>query len=177
MRNNISLEYAEAMITLGAEEGKGENFLSDLKMIKALIDNEPQLIELLRSPSIAKDEKLSVIDAVFLGKAEEHVVSLLKLMCENNRIELLPLTIENYEKLYNEINKVCVARVTSAKELTEEEKSKLTKALEKKMKCKVELECTVDESIIGGLIVETDDAVIDGSVKRKIRDVKEVIDK
>lgn len=177
MRNNISLEYAEAMITLGAEEGKGEKFLSDLKMIKALIEKEPQLIELLRSPSIAKDEKLSVIDAVFLGKAEEHVVSLLKLMCENNRIELLPLTIENYEKLYNEINKVCVARVTSAKELTEEEKSKLTKALEKKMKCKVELECTVDEGIIGGLIVETDDAVIDGSVKRKIRDVKEVIDK
>ena len=177
MRNNISLEYAEAMITLGAEEGKGEKFLSDLKMIKALIENEPQLIELLRSPAIAKEEKLSVIDAVFLGKAEEHVISLLKLMCENNRIELLPLTVENYEKLYNEINKVCVARVTSAKALTEDEKARLTMALEKKMRCKVQLECKIDKSIIGGLVVETEDAVIDGSVKRKIRDVKEVIDK
>ena len=177
MRNNISLEYAEAMITLGAEEGKNEAFLNDLRMIKALMENEPELIELLRSPGISKEEKLSVIDAVFLGQTQEHTVSLLKLMCENNRIELLPLTIENYEKLYNEINKVCVARVTSAKELTEDEKSRLIKALEKKMGCGIELECKIDESIIGGLIVETDDAVIDGSVKRKIRDVKEVIDK
>ena len=173
MRNNISLEYAEALFLLSCEENKKEEYLRDLGIVKEALTEE--YIMLLRSPEISKEEKLGLIDAAFEGRVLEHIVSFLKLACENGRAELLPMCIENYEKLYNRVNKVIVARVTSAVELTEEEKAKIIAALEKKSGHRVELLCTVDQSVIGGVIISTEDVVIDGSLRRKIHDVKEVI--
>ena len=96
-------------------------------------------------------------------------------MCENNRIDELYPCFDVYEKLYNEVKRVIVANVTSAVTLNEDEKAKIIARLEKKFGYKVELVCQVDEKIIGGIIIKTEDTIIDGSLKRKMRDVKEVI--
>ncbi|MBR5121311.1 MAG: ATP synthase F1 subunit delta, partial [Oscillospiraceae bacterium] len=59
--------------------------------------------------------------------------------------------------------------------LTDEEKAALTQKLEKKCKGKVELSCEVDPSIMGGLIIEMQDTVIDGSLRQRLRDMKDVM--
>ena len=73
------------------------------------------------------------------------------------------------------MNKVIKAEVTSAVALTEDEKARLIKSLEKKTGHRVELACRVDKDILGGIIVRTEDTVLDGSLKHKIRSVKDVI--
>ncbi len=175
MKNNISHEYAEALFLLSCEEKSEEKYLSDLRIVKEILDSEPDYIELLHSPAISKDEKLALIENAFAGRINDHVVSFLKLMCENNRIEEIYSCFDVYEKLYNDVKRVIVASVTSAVELNEDEKAKIIANLEKKFGYKVELICHVDESIIGGIIIKTEDTIIDGSLKRKMRDVKEVI--
>lgn len=175
MKNNISHEYAEALFLLSCEEKNEEKYLSDLRLVKSVFDSEPEYIELLHSPSITKEEKLAIIDSAFGGRINENVVSFLKLLCENNRIEYINACFEDYEKLYNQIKRVIVARVISAVKLTEKEKSEIVARLEKKFKHRVELECEIDESILGGIVIKTDDIIMDGSLKRKMRDVKEVI--
>ena len=175
MKNNISHEYAEALFLLSCEEKSEEKYLSDLRLVKKIFEKEPEYLELLHSPSIGKEEKLNLIESAFGGSVNEHVVSFLKLLCENNRIEQLFPCFEVYEKLYNQVKRVIVATVTSAIELTEDEKSRIKSRLEKKLGHGVELICKVNEKILGGIIIETDDTVIDGSLKRKMRDVKEVI--
>lgn len=175
MKNNISLEYAEALFLLACECSQSQEYLSDLGIVKSLIQAEPEYLSLLRSPNISREEKEALIDGALGGRVKEHIVSFLKLLCEKNRADLLPLCIENYEKLHNQINKVVVARVTSAVELTLDERERLIKSLERKTGHKVELICQVDKSILGGIIVKTEDTVLDGSLKRKIHDVKEVI--
>ena len=175
MKNNISHEYAEALFLLSCEEKSEEKYLFDLRSVKDVLDSEPEYIELLHSPSIPKDEKIQLIENAFSGKINEHIVSFLKLMCENNRIEYLYSCFDVYEKLYNEVKRVIVANVTSAVELNEEEKARIIEKLQKKFGYKVELVCQVDEKIIGGIIIKTEDTIIDGSLKRKMRDVKEVI--
>ena len=175
MKNNISHEYAEALFLLSCEEKSEEKYLNDLKMVKAIFNSEPDYIELLHSPAISKDEKLALIENAFAGRINDHVVSFLKIMCENNRIEEIYSCFDVYEKLYNDVKRVIVASVTSAVELNESEKAKIIANLEKKFGYKVELICHVDESIIGGIIIKTEDTIIDGSLKRKMRDVKEVI--
>ena len=107
MRNNISLEYAEALFLISCEKNKQDELLKDLGIVKDTVSEE--YIMLLRSPDIAREEKLSLIDSAFENRVNEHIVSFLKLLCDNGRIELLPLCIENYEKLYNS-----VALVTSS---------------------------------------------------------------
>ena len=175
MKNNISHEYAEALFLLSCEEKSEEKYLFDLRAVKEILDSEPDYIELLRSPAISKDEKLTLIENSFSGRINEHIVSFLKLMCENNRIDELYPCFDVYEKLYNEVKRVIVANVTSAVTLNEDEKAKIIARLEKKFGYKVELVCQVDEKIIGGIIIKTEDTIIDGSLKRKMRDVKEVI--
>ncbi len=175
MKNNISTEYAEALFLLSCEEKSEEQYLYDLRLVKDVFDLEPEYIMLLISPSITMEEKLSAIDSAFDERVNTNIVSFLKLLCENNRINMLYSCIEAYEKLYNQVKRVAVASVISAVMLTEDERARITAKLEKKLGCRVELNCSVDEKILGGLIIKTEDAIIDGSLKRKMRDVKEVI--
>ena len=77
--------------------------------------------------------------------------------------------------MYDEISKISNAKITSAVELTEEEKMSLREKLEKKIGHKILIECVVDESIIGGLIVETDGKIMDSSLKKHLKEIKDVI--
>ena len=157
------------------EEKNEEAYLFDLRTVKEIFDTFPEYIELLHSPAVSKEEKIELIDSAFSDRVNEHIVSFLKLMCENNRIEYLYSCFDVYEKLYNQVKRVIVANVTSAIELNENEKAKIKSKLEKKFGYKVELVCKIDEKIIGGIIIKTEDAILDGSLKRKMHDVKEVI--
>lgn len=173
--NNISTEYAEALFLISCEENEAEEYLNDVRLVGKLFKEEPEFIMLLRSPNLSQEEKLSVLESAFGGRVKEHVCSFLKLLCQNGRMELLHECIEAYEALYNQIKGVAPVCVTSAVALSEDELQRLTAGLEKKLGRRVELECVVDPSILGGIIVETNDTVIDGSIRRKIQEVKEVI--
>ena len=173
--NNISREYAEALFLLSCEARAMDEYLNDIRLVKQAFSEEPEYTALLRSPNLPITEKLSLIEAAFGGRVNEHTCSFLKLLCENGRMELLGECILAYEELYNQIGGICAVRVTSAVELTFSEKEGLIKGLEKRLGRRVELSYTVDPSILGGIIVETSDTVIDGSIRRKLQEVKEVI--
>lgn len=175
MNNIISTEYAEALFMLACEEHFEEKCREDLQIIKEIIESESEYISYLASPSITKEEKLSAIKASFGERVHMHVESFLMLLCEKNRIELLSDCINEFEKLYNALRKVSIAQVISAIPLTETEKQKISSQLEKRLGHKIELNCAVDESIMGGIIIKTEDSIIDGSLKHKIQEVKEVI--
>ena len=79
--------------------------------------------------------------------------------------------------MYDEICEVSNAKVTSAVELNETEKASLKEKLEKKSGHKIIIEYSVDKSIIGGLIVEMDGKIMDSSLRKHLKDVKDVISK
>ena len=175
MKNKISLEYAEALFLLACEQEKAQEYLSNLRLVGSIISEDEEFLLLLRSPNLSYEEKEAIIDTAFGNSLLEDTVSFLKLLCQKGRIELLPLCIADFEKLYNEVNRVVVAHVTSAVPLTDEQRVKLISSLEKKTGHQVELVCSVDKDILGGIIVKTEDCVLDGSLKHKIHKVKEVI--
>ena len=101
----------------------------------------------------------------------------MKLLCEKGRIRSLAGCTEEYKKLLDIQNSISTAYVKSAVELTEEEKEKLKDKLEVQSGHAVILECSVDESLMGGLVVEIDGKVIDASLKSRLYEVKDVISK
>ena len=177
MKNKISIEYAEAIFAIAMEENKTAEYYEDLRLVDGLIKESPEYLELLMSPSIETEEKLSLIDSAFLGKLMENTVSLIKLLCERNRIELFHECFMDYEKLYNASRQTAFVTVISAVELTDTERERIKASLEAKYKLSVELRCEIDKSIMGGIIIKTDDTIMDGSLFRKLQDVKEVINK
>ena len=173
--NDISKEYGTALFMLACETEEKQSYARILNEIKDLFSHEPQYAELLSSPNIPLSERLGAIDAAFADTAPEYVLSYLKLLCERGRISCLIESINAYNELLDASERVSNAKITSAVALTEEEKAKLIAKLESENGGTVHAEYTVDPSILGGLIVEKDGKILDGSLRHRLRDVKEVI--
>ncbi len=173
----ISEAYAQALFTLAAEEGVKAEVAQSVKVIKDLVAAYPEYTELLAAPNIPFEERSRVIDEAFGEKLHEFAVSFVKLLCERGHIRDLDECLSEYLKLYEASDGTATAEVVSAAELTEAEKEALKEKLEKKFSKKVELHCTVDESILGGIIVSVDGTVMDGSLKRRLADAHDIIGK
>ena len=105
----------------------------------------------------------------------EHIVSFISLLCERGRIHEFSECVKEYKELCDASKRISTAIVTSSVELTEAEKEKLVKKLEKMSGRTVIADCRIDKSLIGGLIIEMDGTVLDGSVRSRLKEVKEVI--
>ena len=93
---------------------------------------------------------------------------MLGLLADNGRLALLPEIAGLYEELRAEAERVVKATVTSATALPAGELDKITVALRKRFGREVEVETAIDESLIGGAVIDAGDVVIDGSLKGKL---------
>ena len=172
---DIAKEYGTALFMVACETEEKKRYADALEGIKKTLESYPEYTELIASPGIPLTERLDVIDRTFSQSVPEHVLSYLKLLCEKGRISCLKESIDEYKALLDESERISKVKVTSATPLTDEEKRKLVSKLEQKEKRKVSAEYFVDSALLGGLIVEVDGKIMDGSVRQRLHDVKEVI--
>ena len=168
----ISNEYAEALFALAAESDERAEDAEALELVSRTVKENPEYIDFLASPDIPVSERTAAIDDAFGTAVPEHVVSFLSLLCERGRIRTLDDCISDYKKLNDAAAGMSEAKVVSAVELSTGERTALQKKLEKLCGHAVELKCSVDPSLLGGVTVTVDGKVIDGSVKRKLHELK-----
>lgn len=173
----VTNEYAQALFELAAESGMTEEVSSALESVSAVMRENPEYLDFLSSPNISKSERIAAIEQAFGGKTPEYVVSFLSLMCERERIRSLEECITEYRQLCDAANKISTAEVRSAVELSDGQKAALVEKLEKICGNRVVLDCKTDKTLIGGMVVELDGRIIDGSLKHKLRELKEVMHK
>jgi len=92
----------------------------------------------------------------------------INLLVQNERLGSLADVKQQYTDLVANAKAIVTAEVTTAIALTQDQKSSLTAALEKRLSQKVVISETVDSSLVGGAIVKTGDLVIDGTAKGRI---------
>lgn len=172
----ISKEYAEALFALACEEQREPEFLEALEKIGAILEEEPEFFALLSSPGIPQKDRLSVAEKALEGSVPEYVLSWVLLLCEKNRIGNFSECVKEYRALLRAKQSVTTARVTSAVALTDNEADALKQKLEKISGNTVLLDCTLDPSLLGGLVVEINGRVMDGSLRHRLRTVKEVME-
>lgn len=173
--NEISREYAAALFALARESGAEEEYAEGLRAIAGAFSQMPEYVELLCSHAIPKEERISALFAVFSGRVPTNVLSFLSLLCEKGRVREFGECAEAYGKLLSEWKQTSVATVTSAVELTEEEKAKLLQKLEGICGHAIVAEYRIDESLMGGVSIAVDGRVLDGSLRHRLQEVKEVI--
>ena len=171
----ISKEYGTALFMLACEEKAQKAYAEALAIVKESFLANPSYTEMLSSPSIPLGERLKAVEMAFGETVPTHVLSYVKLLCEKGRVSCLMDSIEAFTDLLAASERVCDARVSSAVELTEEEKKKLVDKLEKKYQGRVRAEYTVDASLLGGLVVEVDGKIFDGSLRHRLGEVKEYL--
>ena len=173
----IAKEYAEALFLLACEEGEEKEIMTVLEEVEALFGETPELMELFSSPGIPQKERQEAIATVLGGSLPTHALSFLQLLCEKGRIRAFGSCVEEYRSLLRLRESVISAKVTTAVPLTEEELQGLVRSLEKKSGKTVLPECSVDPSLLGGVIVEMEGTVMDGSLRHRLQELKEVINK
>ena len=171
---DISREYGAAIFALACEGGAKKEYSDALGYVKAVFDSEPDYSEMLASPAIPLGERLTAIAEAFSDVPAE-VLSYVQLMCEKGRIAYFAESVEVFGELYAASERIYNAKITSAAELTDEQKEKLIKKLEKVYGGTVEGEYLVDTALMGGVVVEVDGNIMDGSLRTRLQDVKEVI--
>ncbi len=171
----IGVEYGTALFELACENDTKDEYAAALDEVEALFRENPQYTDFLASPGIPMGERLMALDTAFEGSVPEDVLNLLKLMCEKGRIYAFKGAVEEYRRLYKASRHISNVTVTSAVPLSLEQQSRLTAKLEKMAGNKVILNCVIDEKLMGGLTIITDDGIIDGSLKRRLREIKDVM--
>ncbi|MBQ3692482.1 MAG: ATP synthase F1 subunit delta [Clostridia bacterium] len=171
-----SKEYAVALFSLAAEEHLEKTVSDGLKTVSRVLRETPEYLDFLASPNIPVQERTGAIDKAFSDGVHEYVVSFLKILCEKNNVRYVHKIIEDYEELYHATDGISTAKVISAVPLKKDEKEKLKAKLEAFCGHTVIMECSSNSAILGGVIVHIDGKVLDGSLRRRLRDIKEKIE-
>lgn len=171
-----SKEYAVALFGLAVETGTAAEIAEGLALVRKVFEDTPEFSAFLSSPGIPKQERLQLIQDTFSEDVPEYVVSFLSLLCEHGDAPIFMECANEFDKLYSQSKNVSYAVVTSVVELTDDEKTKLCAKLEHINHNKVIIEYRIDPSLLGGLTVEMDGLILDGSLKRRLHNMKEVMD-
>lgn len=173
----MSKSYAEALFSLALETGTVTEILTALKTMRDGLLGTEGALDLLASPSIPKDERCHVLAQAFGDVQPAHVMNFVCVLVQHGHIHALDDCLNAYTALYDEHCRLSTAYVTSAVALTESEKQTLTDQLSRKLNRTIRLECTVDAGLLGGMIVRVDGKVIDGSLKHRLEEIKEVMNR
>ena len=170
-----SREYAEALFELAVQGGVTKETSEGLETVVSALLQQPDYRALLASPAIGKEERLTALDTAFRGKIPEILLAILRMMVSRGHVSALTGMARDYEELARGYRGESVAVVTSAVPLKEAETVALRAKLEKKLGRQVILQCRVDPALIGGVRVDVDGRVIDGSIRNKLEEIKEVM--
>ncbi len=173
---HTSREYAEALFALAQEEGRTAEYAAGLETVKHALEQDAGFLNLLSSPAIPREARMEALSKAFEGAVPTSMLLLMRMMIFRGHARSLPAMIESYGELARENRGESVARVMSAVPLTAEEQEALREKLEKRFGRRMILECQVDPALLGGVRVETEGRVMDGTLRARLQEIKEVMD-
>lgn len=171
-----SREFAEALFELAMGDGNTEKVSEALDLIEQEMSENPGYLSLLASPALSREERKDSLALVFGERIPRTVLALLQMMVSRGHAREIGEMILAWRMLEREHRGESIAQVTSAVELTEEERKTLQRRLDQMFSRKMILRYTVDPALIGGIRVEAEGRVMDGSLQNKLRQIKEVMD-
>ncbi|MFO7752530.1 MAG: ATP synthase F1 subunit delta [Desulfobacteraceae bacterium] len=170
----VSRRYAKALLLIGKEDGKAEDYRKELGEVVSLMDGSPELEKALTNPLFNKNDRKKVLNAV-LEKTDlsDIMKSFLILLFDKGRIAFLRDISEFYSRLADELKGIVHASLVSATDLSSESVEKIKEALAGKIGKKIVLDVEKDPELIGGVVTKIGDLVLDGSVKTQLTNMKE----
>lgn len=170
---DIAERYAAALFDLAQERGRLDEAARDLDSLRQMLDESPELTRLIRSPAFTREAQGKALAAVLdRAGAGDLVRNFVGLVARNRRLFALRDMTRAYRKLLAQHRGEVVAQLTSAYPLEDEQLASIKAELSAAMKTDVNLEATVDENILGGLIVRVGSRMIDSSIRTKLQNLK-----
>ena len=167
----IAQRYAKALLDSSGKDLTKEQMFAELSDVLLSVNNSDDLKKLISSPAIQLNEKKKVLNKIFTNN-NKVILNFLNLLIDKNRFVILDEIVKECQSEINKLNKILEMKITSAIELNESEKAMIKVKLEKLLEKNLELNWTTDDNIIGGLIFQIDDRVVDCSILNKLSEIK-----
>ncbi len=169
MAKLISKTYGEAIFELAVSENKTDILAQEMEMLLGVLEENPKFSDIMSHPKIMKEEKLEVIETVLKGRVSDELTGLIRLIVEKDHYGQVREIIQYFLDRVKQLNGIGVAYVRSALPLREEQKKQVEeKLLGTTPFQKMEMHYQVDETLIGGLVIQIGDKVADSSIRTKL---------
>jgi F-type H+-transporting ATPase subunit delta len=168
----VARVYARSAFGLAEGQGATESLQNELEELVKLLDREPGLERFLSSPLVETGERQQMLDRLFEEEMSEVLLDTLQVMNRKGRAGLVRALAEAYRQEFEDRTGQVSVSVRTAVALTEALRQQLQEATSKFTGREASLIETVDESLIGGMILQVGDQKIDSSVARELRQLE-----
>lgn len=173
MAKIVAKVYADALFGLATENKQLDQVADEIQVLKDTLAENAELLQYLNHPKISNEEKIKTIEEIFAGRFSDTTVGFLVIVVTKGRYNELNAMFEYFLEVVREYRRIGKASVTSAMQLTDEQKQKIeAKLLASTDYVEFIMDYKIDPSIIGGLIIRIGDRVVDSSIKSKIEEMK-----
>ncbi|MGL2965367.1 ATP synthase F1 subunit delta [Flavobacterium sp. XGLA_31] len=169
--SRAAIRYAKAILETAVASGKANQVNEDMKSIVSAVSSSADLHEFLSSPIIASDLKMNALTEVF-ASVQTETQSLFRLLQENKRFEILPAVAAQFNVLFDQMNGVETATVTTAIPMDADLEAKVLAKVATISDKKITIKNIVDPAIIGGFILRIGDKQYNASVANRLQELK-----
>ena len=168
--------YGQSLYDLAAEENLTDEILGEMGAVKEILKENPDYVTLLSEPSIPKHERLQLVDQAFGGSIQPYLMNFIKILIEKGLVREFSACHKRFRKSYNEEHGIAEALVTTAIKLDDSQLAKLKEKLEKVSGKKILLEQKTDPDVLGGVRVDLEGQLFDGTVKGRLSELRRRVD-
>jgi F-type H+-transporting ATPase subunit delta len=174
MRNpRLSGRYAKSLMDIAVEQNAVESIYQDMLGLQKLFAESKELVSVMHSPIIPADKKQAIVKAIIGGKANPITEQFITLLTTKAREYFLPEIATTFIAQYKELNQINTVQLTTAHELDEATKASLIASISAQLQGKkLDLITKVDEKLIGGFVLESNNNLFDASIAKDLKDIQ-----
>lgn len=169
--------YAKAFLTLSLEQNTLKDSYKDMLTLSTLCLENKEFRLLLKSPIVKTDDKIKIINQLFVNKISEHSMRFINIILKKKREFLLDQIAKTFVSLYKKHKNISSAVITTAVAISEDLKNEIITFVKGQTSNSVELTEVIDKNIIGGAIVRIGDRQLDVSILKEISELKQTFNK
>ncbi|MEX2276098.1 MAG: ATP synthase F1 subunit delta [Actinomycetota bacterium] len=167
--------YAQAIVAIAEAEGEPERVEDELFAFSKAVESNGELRQALTDPALPVERKRAVIDEILGDRASQATRNALGLLVEQGRARELTKVVQQVAELGARHRSHAVAEVRTAVPLDPGRQQQLAAALSNATGKEIELKNVVDPSVLGGVTAQIGDEVIDGTVRTRLEEAKELL--
>ena len=175
MANERNQAYAAALFGVARAEGELARTQDELFQIARVLQGSDELRDRLADPALPPARRIQIVEDLLGDRAHRTTVALVSMVVAAGRGRDLPAIVDELNELSASEAGREVATVRSAIELSDDQRARLAEALEDATGRPVDIRVIVDDSVMGGIVAQVGDTVIDGTIRRRLEQLKQAI--
>jgi ATP synthase F1 delta subunit len=163
--------YARSLFEVGREQNKLDVLREQLALLADALDQHRQLATFFFSPYFSTQEKQDGLERMLVD-ADPSLVNFAKLLIENHRMPVIFRIRKEYERLWDEENRVLPVEITSAIALDPATTENLGRTIGERAGRKIQLAAHVNPDILGGIVVRVGNSILDASIRNRLEQLR-----